>query len=264
WYMTTFTPLTKYLNTHVPGANLTTSDVYNLMSLCSFETLAKETRSPFCALFEGGVLGTGWEGFEYEGDLDKYYGTGYGQPLGKIQGVRYTNELLANLTLSPVQDHTQTNPTLDSSPATFPLDRTFYADFSHGNQMIAIYAAMGLFKQNKDLNVQKADKGRNWRANLLVPFGGGMVVEKMVCSRAHSSSSKGSLGSASEGSSGDQKPEVEAKRKGEYVRILVKDALQPLSFCGAGEDGHCELGAFVESQGYARRDGDGDFERCFA
>ncbi|KAF8998836.1 phytase [Cyathus striatus] len=245
WIDTFFPPLTAYLNTHAPGANLSTSDVYNLMSLCPFETLAKEARSPFCALFEGGVLGTGWEGFEYEGDLDKYYGTGYGQPLGKIQGVGYTNELLARLTLSPVQDHTQTNSTLDSSPLTFPLDRKFYADFSHDNEMIPIYASIGLFAQSKDLDVRKADKRRNWRANLLVPFGSGMVVEKMVCVRSHSSSLSGGT-------------------KGEYVRILVNDALQPLSFCGAGEEGLCELDAFVESQGYARRDGGGDFERCFS
>ncbi|KAF8998844.1 histidine phosphatase superfamily [Cyathus striatus] len=239
-------PLTKYLNTHAPGANLTTSDVYNLMSLCPFETLAKETRSSFCALFQGGVLGTGWEGFEYEGDLDSIMELGlYGQPLGKIQGVGYSNKLLACLTLSPVQDHTQKNSTLDSSPLTFPLDRKFYADFSHDNEMIPIYTSIGLFAQNRDLDVHKADKGRNWRANLLVPFGAGMVVEKMVCARSHSSSSGGGM-------------------KGEYVRILANDALQPLSFCGAGEEGLCELGAFLESQGYARRDGDGDFGRCFS
>jgi hypothetical protein len=49
----------------------------------------------------------------------------------------------------------------------------------------------------------------------------------------------------------------------EYVRILVNDELQPLKFCGAGGDGLCELGAFVESQAYARSDGAGDFEKCF-
>lgn len=49
-----------------------------------------------------------------------------------------------------------------------------------------------------------------------------------------------------------------------YVRILVDDALQPLEFCGANEDGICQLDAFVKSQSYARNDGEGDFEKCYA
>jgi hypothetical protein len=50
--------------------------------------------------------------------------------------------------------------------------------------------------------------------------------------------------------------------KGVFVRILVNDAVQPLEFCG-GIAGLCELHAFVASQGYARHDGDGDFDKCF-
>ena len=50
--------------------------------------------------------------------------------------------------------------------------------------------------------------------------------------------------------------------KGDYVRIFVNDALQPLKFCGAGEDGVCKLGDFVKSQRYSQNDGLGDFEGC--
>jgi hypothetical protein len=71
----------------------------------------------------------------------------YGAPLGRVQGVGYVNELLARLTQAPVNDSTQTNTTLTANPATFPLDRTLYADFSHDNEMAAIYAAMGLLPQ---------------------------------------------------------------------------------------------------------------------
>ena len=67
----------------------------------------------------------------------------------------------------------------------------------------------------------------------MVPFSAQMVTEKVLC------------------------------RGKEYVRIFVNDALQPLEVCGAKEDGLCELGAFVESQVYARSDGSGDFEKCF-
>lgn len=170
----------------------------------------------------------------------------YGQKLGRVQGVGYVNELLARLTGQPVTDNTQTNRTLDSSPDTFPLDRAFYADFSHDNEMIAIYAALGLFRQhqlaNETLHPTTPDSSRTWIASSLVPFGARMVVEKMEC---------------------DVRNSVPA---GSYVRIFVNDALQPLEFC-AGSDKNdvdiCSLEAFVESQAYARSDGHGDFEKCF-
>jgi hypothetical protein len=49
----------------------------------------------------------------------------------------------------------------------------------------------------------------------------------------------------------------------QFVRIYVNDAIQPLDFCGARKDGMCTLEDFLESQAYARNDGQGDFERCF-
>jgi hypothetical protein len=107
-----------------------------------------------------------WRDFEYYGDLEKFYGRGsvfsrrgvpwskgsdvfdrfrYGQDLGPVQGVGYTNELLARLTNTPVVDSTQTNRTLDENPETFPLGKTFYADFTHENvSYIAQLAALAL------------------------------------------------------------------------------------------------------------------------
>ena len=149
-----------------------------------------------------------------------------------MQGVGYINELLARLTGTPVRDNTQTNRTLTASPVTFPLNRTMYADFSHDNQMIAIYAALGLFPQAAPPDPSSPSPRRDWLASRMVPFSAQMVTEKLVCG------------------------------SGEYVRIFVNDARQPLKFCGATEDGLCELGAFVESQAYARNDGSGDFEQC--
>jgi len=202
------------------------------MSLCPFETVAKETRSQFCDLFTREEF----EAFEYYGDLNKYYGYGYGQSLGKVQGVGYVNELLARLTGQPVQDHTQTNRTLDSSPDTFPLNRSMYVDFSHDNTMVAIYAALGLFQQSEHLDPGYPDPDRTWIVSRMVPFSGRMVTEKVQC-------------------------HVDGTTKA-FVRILVDDAVQPLRFC-QGKHGLCELNVFVRSQRYARSNGNGDFDQCF-
>ncbi|KAI0758130.1 phytase [Fomes fomentarius] len=230
WLATFAPPMTARLNAGAPGANLTDTDTYNLLSLCAFDTVAHERRSDWCSIYE--ELGAG-PAFMYSGDLDKYYGTGYGQALGRIQGVGYVNELLARLTGKPVRDGTQTNRTLDADPASFPLNRTFYADFSHDNQMVAILSALGLFGQNEPLDPTKPDPDRTWRVEKIVPFSGRMVVERLDC-----------RGQAS-------------------VRVLVNDALMPLEFCGAKGDGVCSLDAFVQSQTYARNDGEGDLEKCF-
>ncbi|KIJ69718.1 hypothetical protein HYDPIDRAFT_78145 [Hydnomerulius pinastri MD-312] len=220
------------INAAAPGADLSNDDIANLMTLCPFETVAYEAPSPWCDLFTMDE----WASYEYYGDLTDYYGNGYGQQLGPVQGVGYVNELLARLTGQPVQDETQTNHTLDSDPATFPMNMTFYADFSHDNQMISIYSALGLFVQPHPLDPTEPDTERTWTVNKMVPFSGRLITEKLECTIDGES--------------------------GEYVRILVNDALQYLGFCGDTGNGLCTLDNFVESQEYARLNGEGDWALC--
>ncbi|KAJ7112415.1 acid phosphatase [Mycena crocata] len=225
--------ITARLNAWAPGAGLTDRETQALISLCAFHTVASSTParlSPFCALFTP----TDFAAFDYSADLDKYYLTGYGAALGRVQGVGYVNELLARLTCTAVRDRTQTNSTLDADPATFPLDRTLYADFSHDNTMVAIFGALGLFRQSRPLSTTRPNTRRTWRTHEMVPFSGRMVVEKMEC------------------------------WKDGYVRVLVNDALQPLEFCATGRAGICTLASFVERQAYARSNGGGDWEKCFS
>ncbi|KAF8575066.1 phosphoglycerate mutase-like protein [Ramaria rubella] len=222
--------IAQRLNKAAPGVNLTNADIPSLISLCAFETLAKETPSPWCGVFTQ----QDFENYEYFGDLDKYYKTGYGGALGPVQGVGYVNELIARLTQKPVSDATQTNRTLDSSPATFPLDRTLYADHSHDNQMIAIYAAMGILRPFTPLDPIASDPQRTWLASHLVPFASKLVTERLVCD-----------GRAS-------------------VRMLLNDAVVPLEICGGNSNGICTLDAFVRSQSYSKNNGEGDWEKCFS
>lgn len=100
--------------------------------------------------------------------------------------------------------------------------------------MIAIYSAIGLFRPAKPLNPEAPNPLRSWIASKLVPFSARLVTERLECG-----------GEA-------------------FVRMFVNDALQELGFCGAGMDGLCRLDAFVESQAFARSNGDGEFEKCFS
>ena len=117
---------------------------------------------------------------------------------------------------------------LDESPITFALNRSFYADFSHDNQMISIYSALRLFVHPHELKPTRLAKKRTWKDSRMVPFSGRMITEKLECRER-------------------------GKREGEYVRVLVNDAIQPLALCGVQGDGLCTLANFVESQHYARK-----------
>lgn len=251
------------LNSGAPGANLTAQDAYAIMHLCPFETVAREAVSPFCSLFSE----DDFEIYEYAGDLEKFYNTGYaspspchrhvtdsllvsyGGPLGAVQGVGYVNELIGRLTSSPAHHGLQTNITLLSSPETFPLNRTIYVDFSHDNLIVAVFAAMGLFNQtNGPLDTTKITKHRTWITSKMVPFSGHVTVERLFCSAYSPRWWKWTT--------------RDEEEKEEYVRIFVNDARQPLHFCGADGDGMCKLEEFVRSQEYARNDGFGDFDAC--
>ncbi|EMD39464.1 hypothetical protein CERSUDRAFT_45367 [Gelatoporia subvermispora B] len=225
-WLSVFGPaVAKRLNKAAPGAHLTEKDVYNLLAMCPFETLAKEHVSPFCKLFEE----DDFRAFEYHGDVEKYYKTGYPHGLGRVQGVGYVNELIARLTGTPVRDHTQHNASL-----LFPLDRALYADFTHENEMVAVYAALGLYNISEPLDPREMDVDREWVASRMVPFSARMVVERLEC-----------------------------KHEGAAVRIFVNDALQSLGFCGKG-NGVCSVDKFVESQEYARSEKSAeDFKRCY-
>ncbi|ROW04522.1 hypothetical protein VMCG_04990 [Cytospora schulzeri] len=218
--------ITARLGRNLPGANISATDTVYLMDLCPFNTVADPTTggtaaavggklSDFCGLFTADE----WRGYDYLQSLGKWYQYGAGNPLGPTQGVGFTNELVARLTGRPVEDATSTNRTLDGDPATFPLGRGLYADFSHDNTMTAIFAALGLYNGTAPLSntTREEAAGREaggYSASWTVPFAARMYVEKMTCG----------------GGGGDGDGE-------ELVRVLVNDRVIPLQNCGADELG---------------------------
>lgn len=235
WTAIFIPPIQARLNAALPGANLSTTDTINLMDQCPFNTVASPngTISPFCSLFTP----TEWRQYGYYESLNKYYGYGSGNPLGPTQGVGFTNELIARLTSSPVNDSTSTNHTLDSSNATFPLGNALYADFSHDNDMTAIFFAMGLYDTPplSNTSIETTEQTRGYSAAATVPFAARAYFEKMRC----------------------------ADRPGmELVRVVVNDRVIPLRNCGVDALGRCEVGKWVESLAFARSGG--LWGECFA
>ncbi|KAF9511712.1 hypothetical protein BS47DRAFT_1486754 [Hydnum rufescens UP504] len=249
-YSSTFIPpITSRLNSLAPGAALTDVDTVHLFRFCAFDSVVIEATSPFCRLFSKDEF----RAYEYYQDLGKYYFTGYGNPLGPVQGIGYVNELLARLTSTPVNTliDSNINRTLDGSHATFPLDRTLYVDFSHDNQITAIVSAMGLHKPGEDLPTSHPVKDSPWVYSRIAPFAGRLVVEKYSC--------PGSVLSTGDGR--------DTLKDGEWVRILNSDVVLPQPGCSRwwAAAGLCELGAFVESQAFSRNTEAVDaWAKCFA
>lgn len=235
-WVAVFAPaILKRLNTDLPGANLSKSDVISFMDLCPFETVASPTGaiSPFCDLFTEDE----WKQYDYYETLGKYYGCGPGNPLGPTNGVGFTNELIARMTNTAVVDHTSTNSTLDDDPLTFPTDtaHTLFADFSHDNDMTGILAAIGVYNATvppSNNTIETTAQTGGYSASWTVPFGARVYFEKLNCGNGE-----------------------------EKVRVVVNDRVVPLPSCGSDEFGMCTLSKFVASLSFAR--GGGHWDQCF-
>jgi hypothetical protein len=199
------TQIAARLNQKAPGANLEPLHTVHLMALCPLEKAAFG-HSPFCRIFNKQE----WEAFELFWDVQKWFAFGHGNPLGPVQGVGWTTELLSRLNGVMVLDDTQTNHSLSSfnlverahlsrsalnnDPTTFPFDRSIYVDLSHDNEMVvstsllcsnssltstsqAIFSALGLFKTAPTLPRSK----NSFIVSEVVPFAGRLIVERYTC-----------------------------------------------------------------------------------
>ena len=249
-------PIQARLNSDLVEANLSIAETISMMDLCPFDTVASPIGriSLFCNLF----LDTEWLQYNYYQSLGKYYGYvertckpinfsadntffgsySNGNPLGPTQGVGFANELIARMTDKPVKDHTSVNHTLDANNATFPIggSTNLYADFSHDNDMTAIYSALGLYNTTTPLSlttIQTTNKTNGYSASWTVPFAARAYFEKMTCAGAGE----------------------------EYVRVLVNDRVLSLETCGGDAFGRCTLSRFVNSLSFAQAGG--EWEKCF-
>ncbi|CAL5873652.1 uncharacterized protein PFLUO_LOCUS7934 [Penicillium psychrofluorescens] len=242
-------PIQRRLRRALPGVRLSGRDVVHLMDICPFDTVSRtpdaSEESPFCALFTDHE----WSQYNYLQSLSKYYGFGGGNSLGPAQGIGFANELIARLTQSAVQDSTSTNHTLDApDAATFPLNATLYADFTHDNGMIPIFFALGLYNGTAPLptsHVESAAAAGGYSAAWTVPFGARAYVEMMQCSDEQTQD-------VEDGTS-DEEP---------YVRVLVNDRVVPLHGCPVDGFGRCRRGDFVRALRFAREGG--NWDQCFA
>jgi hypothetical protein len=185
-------------------------------SNCSYDTIAFG-RSDFCRLFTEEE----WMGYEYAWDLIFFGAYGDGTTVGKAQGVGWVNEFMSRLTQTEWNEATQTseNRTLNQNVQTFPVDRSFYADFTHDSTIAGVLSALNLQDFTVPLPIHSPDAKRKYITSNLVPFAARLVFEEITC----------------DGTT-------------QYVRMLLNEAivdLHQLKGCSAREDGMCARQEFI-------------------
>ncbi|RPD81516.1 phosphoglycerate mutase-like protein [Lentinus tigrinus ALCF2SS1-7] len=209
------------LRPQMQGYELTTEDVYTLQQMCAYETVAIGY-SKFCELFNEEE----WRGFNYAMDLYFWYGSAFGSPLGRVQGIGYVQELVARLTHTPIPVHnSSTNATLNDNPATFPLGHSLYVDATHEVVVLNVITALNLtnFAEDGPLPADHMPEHRAFKSSHLAPFATNVQFQLLSCSSA---------------------PEPQ-------IRIIINDGVVPLTGirgCPEDKDGKCPLSTFVDAQ----------------
>lgn len=242
----------------VKSTTLTTTDVYNMQHLCSYET-ALYGSSAFCSLFTEKE----WRGYEYAGDLVFYGMASYGTPVGAPEGAGWLYELLARLEGRQLYEHDAgwgINTTLTSTPDVFPLDQVMYLDMSHDSILVSVLTALGLDFLKEELPSTKILAPRQFVLSRLTPFGARIFVEILNCGDVESDEAIIIPELAENGEKSKRKASETS-----FVRMKLNNRVLPLGSlkkCPVDKEGLCPLGDFIGSLKYALSQVDFD-RNCF-
>ncbi|KAJ3566101.1 hypothetical protein NP233_g7216 [Leucocoprinus birnbaumii] len=204
----------------IQGFDLTIEDTFTMQQMCAYETVAIGY-SKFCELFTEEE----WRGFDYALDLYFWYGSAFGSPVARAQGIGYVQELVARLTHTPIAVHnSSTNATLDDNPVTFPLNQSLYVDATHEVVVLNIITALNLttFAEQGPLPYTHIPKNRKFRSSELAPFATNMHFQLVDC---------------------DSLPD-------QQIRIIINDGVVPLTGirgCPEQKDGMCPVATFIDA-----------------
>ncbi|KAK1998119.1 histidine acid phosphatase [Colletotrichum falcatum] len=202
-------PIVARFNDLAPDFNFTTNDVFGMQQLCGYETVIRG-RSPFCDLDL--FTPDDWLAWEYTEDIRYHYNVGYGLDASGYIGLPWFNAT-ANLLLQ------------ESAP-----DQDIYVSFTHRELPPMVAVAMGLFNNsefvgsgsriNDTMPLDRINYRRAWRSSHILPFLGNIAVERLNCSGAY------------------------GYDDGDYYRVLVNSAPQPLADCADGPGTACSRDGF--------------------
>ncbi|KAI1759388.1 histidine acid phosphatase [Hypoxylon sp. FL1150] len=209
-YLEKFTkPIMARLNALAPEFNFTANDVYGMMELCGYEAVIRGS-SPFCDLDL--FSPDDWLGWEYTADVMYHYNVGYGNQISGVVGMPWFNAS-ANVLMADSTD-----------------GQDIFVSFTHRELPPMVFVAMGLFNNsafggseagiNDTMPLDRINYRRAWKSSHVLPFLSNLAIERLNCS--------GSYG----------------YDDGDYYRVLVNSAPQPLPDCADGPGTTCSRAGF--------------------
>jgi len=196
-----------------PELPFTDDEVYAMQEICGFETIAKGS-SPWCDAFSHKE----WESFEYARDLLHYYRSGPGNPYGAAMGWLWLNAA-ANL-LRPGSEAGE-----------------LFFSFVHDGDIVPMLAALDIFPQEPELPTSHVLHNRTWRTSDVVPMGGRVIFERLVCAAPRACWDNGPMY--------PNHVYCEEREDEVYVRVNVNDGIVAVPGCDDGPGGSCGLGQFL-------------------
>ncbi|KAJ5094034.1 hypothetical protein N7456_009895 [Penicillium angulare] len=146
------------LNAQNSGLKLNETDIYNLMTMASFE-LNNRAFSDWINVFTQDE----WVAFGYLGDLSYYYCAGPGDKNMAAVGAVYVNATLSLLNEGPEK----------AGPLIF--------NFAHDTDITPIVAALGILIPSEDLPLDRIPFGNPYSIGDIVPMGGHLTIERLSC-----------------------------------------------------------------------------------
>ncbi|GAA5976153.1 hypothetical protein JCM10908_005400 [Rhodotorula pacifica] len=196
------------LNKSLSGAlNLTATDINAMLQLCAYETDALGY-SDFCPLFTEAEF----QAFEQSFDISFAGNNGFASPVSAAQGKGYLEEFIARLNHTLITKYdSETNSTLDSNNKTFPLNQSIYADAAHEVSIMDALVALNLTALAADgaPTVTTLSANHTYVASRVVPFGTIFQAQVLECSSSQPT---------------------------KQIRMIVNDAVVPLTYPGCAKD----------------------------
>ncbi|EME49919.1 hypothetical protein DOTSEDRAFT_68663 [Dothistroma septosporum NZE10] len=254
---------TARLQKYVPdGLKLNVNDTYAMQSICAYENGYIGT-SDFCNLFTVDE----WAGFEQTLDIEYYYDYAWGNPTGRAQGLGYQQELLARLTKQYItSSNSSVNSTLDNNAQDFPLNRPFYADFTHDDIIVSTLTAMSVdyYRDHPNVSTYPPDPDRHFILSRLTPFGARLFTEVIGCAESNPEAQHSSRTQYYPTQYGYNPANATHK----FIRMRLNNGIVPLDTirggkCSGRTDGLCAMDNFLASQYESMKLANYDFA-CFA
>lgn len=225
-------PIVARLKQAAPGFNFTAKDIFGMQQLCGYETVIRG-KSPFCTLDL--FTPDDWLAWEYAEDVRYHYNVGYGSNVAGYNGLPWlkaTGELL----MSNAKNNSSSNSSSNSSNRSNSNSSSSDVDdllvsFTHREMPPMVIVAMGLFNNsefsgainvNDTMPTDRINYRRAWKSSNILPFLGNIAVERLQCRGSH------------------------GYDDGEFYRVLVNSAPQPLPSCADGPGTSCSRDAFGE------------------